>query len=450
MARARSSGSGAVWGMVIFGVAFTVSLGMAIVGWARWNKAETEQTKSVRAMKKYVKGEEAAIVRSLNLGGKSAVGYLLDQNRQMRRMISGDAEMPLDAIIKQKKEDRGVEIALFKEFDRLEAELAAAEEARATAEQNREESRQRATAAELARNNLAGEYADSLARLQNRMDDLKNDFDNYTDAGQEMIQNANHQLSEVRREKDLHIVQLQKQAQNLSGDVKELQDEIKRLTATEVVPSMEDVTLADGQIVSVISEESKVFINLGASEHVLRGMTFEVFDKDKVVRLGDPEEPVMPRGKATIEVIDVGKKTSYAQIVRKNRHTVITEDDQIINLVYDPRAVYRFYVFGDFDIDYTGLPTARGREKIEQKIIRWNGQLAEELNYEVDYLVLGVRPPLPEPLPEDEIDPVKIAARVKQEEAFKTYVNLEGEARKLSILVLNQTRFLDLVGHYER
>lgn len=450
MARARSSGSGAVWGMVIFGVAFAVTLGLAIVGWARWNKAETEQTKSVRAMKKYVKGEEAAIVNSLKLGGKSAVGYLLDQNRQMRRMISGDAEMPLDAIIKQKNEDRGVEIALFKEFDRLQAELAAAEEARVTAEQNRDESRQRATAAELARTNLAGEYADSLARLQNRMDDLKNDFDNYTAAGQEMVQNANHQLSEVRREKDLHIVQLQKQGQNLSADVKELQDEIKRLTATEVVPSMEDVTLADGQIVSVISEENKVFINLGASEHVLRGMTFEVFDKDKVVRLGDPEEPVMPRGKATIEVVDVGKKTSYAQIVRKNRHAVITEDDQIINLVYDPRAVYRFYVFGDFDIDYTGLPTARGREKIEQKIIRWNGQLAEELNYEVDYLVLGVRPPLPEPLPEDEIDPVKIAARVKQEEAFKTYVNLEGEARKLSILVLNQTRFLDLVGHYER
>ena len=90
------------------------------------------------------------------------------------------------------------------------------------------------------------------------------------------------------------------------------------------------------------------------------------------------------------------------------------------------------------------------RKLVDSKIRSWGGVITDDLSYNVDYLVLGIEPPLPDALSANEIDPVLIARNVEQKRAYEQYHKLIGQARTLAVPVLNQNRFLALTGHYER
>ena len=210
-------------------------------------------------------------------------------------------------------------------------------------------------------------------------------------------------------------------------------------------PGPGNLTRADGRIVSIVGGRPEVYISLGRGDRLQMGMTFEVFGANDLVKINDYQKV---RGKATIEVVSVDDAASVARVVRLDRGASIKDGDQIVNLAYDPQAVLKFYVYGDFNID--GDPN--GRERIISMINQWGGQVTDKLTYDVDYLVLGTEPPLPTPPPEGEVDPVKIAEYVAAKKEFETYQQLLGEARSssLNIPVLNQNRFLALVGYYDR
>jgi hypothetical protein len=80
---------------------------------------------------------------------------------------------------------------------------------------------------------------------------------------------------------------------------------------------------------------------------------------------------------------------------------------------------------------------------------RWGGKLTENMGFDVDYLVLGIEPELPAPL-KDIIDPVEIERHRELTELFNNYQRLVGQAQALRIPILNQNRFLALVGYHER
>ena len=84
----------------------------------------------------------------------------------------------------------------------------------------------------------------------------------------------------------------------------------------------------------------------------------------------------------------------------------------------------------------------------DQVITSPEGQ-AGRLSPETDFLVLGQEPPLPEE-PRDKTDPVTIENYNKAKSKYETYQNLMVQAKKLSIPVLNQNRFLTMVGYYQR
>ena len=72
------------------------------------------------------------------------------------------------------------------------------------------------------------------------------------------------------------------------------------------------------------------------------------------------------------------------------------------------------------------------------------------MNYEVDYLVLGVAPTVPERPPEDDFDSEKEERWFKAREQLGVYQQLVARAQTLSIPILNQNRFLELTGYYQR
>ena len=77
-------------------------------------------------------------------------------------------------------------------------------------------------------------------------------------------------------------------------------------------------------------------------------------------------------------------------------------------------------------------------------------RVGTKLSYDVDYLVLGQEPPLPQAPPPNVVDPTAIAAYVEAQRNYETYQQLIGEARNLNIPILNQNRFLNLIGYYQR
>src|SRR5690606_6003448 len=98
----------------------------------------------------------------------------------------------------------------------------------------------------------------------------------------------------------------------------------------------------------VIRDAPLVYIDIGASEHVLLGMTFEVYDKSSGIVT---DEFGTLRGKATVEVVRVEAGSSLCRIVRRDNGSLIYEGDIIGNAVYDPNMTLRFHVYGEFDIE---------------------------------------------------------------------------------------------------
>ncbi|QOV90293.1 hypothetical protein [Humisphaera borealis] len=261
-------------------------------------------------------------------------------------------------------------------------------------------------------------------------------------------------------------------------------------------PRDNTVRLADG-VLTRVPGDGTCYINLGSSDAIAAGMTFEVFDKDRGIpplnanieglddetarrtkEANDKLTSVQQRGpagvpgavgstaterydrlpdtfKGSIEVISVGPgHTSQCRIVSVQKGVVIREGDIIANLVYNKAVKFRFATFGDFDLDYNGVPSAPDTATVRRLIVQWGGTVTplntpQELEPNTDFLVMGHRPTVPVLSPEDAAD----AVRMKQVEDAKTaaaqYDAVLDKAKEYSIPVLNQTRFLYYTGYFD-
>ncbi|MFI4859162.1 MAG: hypothetical protein ACIAXF_00630 [Phycisphaerales bacterium JB063] len=260
-------------------------------------------------------------------------------------------------------------------------------------------------------------------------------------SAQRQIEALNDEIAELENEVNLNNNTIRAQADTIRT-LEELKNEL-------IFP---DVTAPDGEILSVFSSGGQLFINRGRKQGVMLGLTFEVFAANEVIQLS---EIGAPRGKATIEVYDLQDDTATCRVVRRSRGAQIVEGDVIANIVYDPNKVFTFYAFGEFDIEYNGGPNDIGR--IQNLVTEWGGLLAEleldedelpVLSPQIDFLILGQTPIFPdEP---DGLDPEEIRVWQAQVRAYEAYQALLDDAKRMRIPVLNQNRFIDLVGYYER
>ncbi len=207
----------------------------------------------------------------------------------------------------------------------------------------------------------------------------------------------------------------------------------------------------DGIIVRAGAGTGEVYINLGRRDRVVPGLTFAVYDPRLGVRLGSDANPQEAAGKGGIEVMDVAETESLCRITHTTPGQTIASGDLIANPVYhqDRTRTFHFVVTGDFDLDGDGVATAGERDRLVQMIKRWGGVVDKNVTTQTDFAVVGSRPASAETPATDEgaaTQPGSVeAVRAQTQQSYDQVIS---EAKASSVPILNQNRFLALIGYY--
>src|SRR5262249_55456262 len=134
---------------------------------------------------------------------------------------------------------------------------------------------------------------------------------------EQQLETNRHDAAQTIQDKDSQIIQLKKELDIANRRIQDLTPTAKA-NAGGPHPSLQP----DGQIGTVVNEEGTVYIDRGRRDHIVAGMTFEVFDKSTGVTKGELN-PRELRGKATIEVIAINDNSSVCRIVRLGRNKTL-------------------------------------------------------------------------------------------------------------------------------
>jgi hypothetical protein len=204
--------------------------------------------------------------------------------------------------------------------------------------------------------------------------------------------------------------------------------------------------------ITQVAPDSICYIDLGFGDHIVQGLTFEVYDRaDGVPPLGDGSSNLdLPKGKASIEVIVVGQNSSQCRVTRVTAGQTLSQGDICANVIYDRNVKPVFYVYGKFDIDQNNVATDQETEVIKNLIQRWGGRLTDKLNVDVDYVIMGKEPTLPNYSKEELAEsPIAKQRYDEAQAALKAYDDVRGNAADLHAPLMNQNRFLYYIGYYE-
>lgn len=452
MARAQNEVTGYAVGLTIFAILFVIMLVLSIVFYAQLGDLKSEKEKATEKLVEFVKPDEKADQRIVTLLAErsrgSVVGQLLDENSRLKGLISGNSQATMDMIEGSELTSRNLVPGqpMLTEIDRLRAEVSAAQQKQQEAESSRADAFTRMEQAEDDRDVARQGFDDALIDLHGSLADLNAAFETHKADVESMRQTLEQQMAGMRVEARQKLAAQISESDRLESEVTRLEQDLIEQGGNQG-PSIEPWRQSDGRILAFLPERDMVYINLGSFDRLTLGMTFEVYDARTGVASDESGEL---RGKGSIELVKIEKDTALARIVAIDRGAVIAKGDLIANVVYDPKQTFKFVVHGEYDLNSFGQPNAIDRKLVETMIDRWGGQLLDQLNTDADYLVLGAAPSLPHALSPNEIDPTKIRIFEEQLRKYNDYEEMKTQAQKLSIPILNQNRFLFLVGYYQR
>ena len=292
-----------------------------------------------------------------------------------------------------------------------------------------------------------GQFDQAAQRIGSELSNTTASLSQVDGLASEKAQALTQQFIGERAELRGRIDELEATNSQLAANLEEIATQYEALSQRESEQAAK-ITEADAVVADVLEEGTKVALSIGSNDRVTKGLTFALFSNDRLVKLED--DRATP-GKAVVEVFQLFPDTSVARVVERQRGARIAAGDAAVNLAFDKDRQLKFHVYGDFDIDNTGEPSPREQSRVRTLIQRFGGELADELNFDVDYLVLGIRPELPRELVNSEAaDPLKIREFNEATNRYEAYNNLIAEAARFNIPVLNQNRFLDVVGYYRR
>jgi len=216
--------------------------------------------------------------------------------------------------------------------------------------------------------------------------------------------------------------QLTNKINELDAQVAEFAQKMQRSTAREFE--------ADGKIVRLAAGAKTGYINLSRKDGVFNNLTFSVFDQ---LDLGKAN--VQPKG--SLRITNVMDDASEVEITTLHKSNPIIEGDVIANVVYDHNRRFHFAVVGRFDLTNSGHDDA---EAVRKLIERYGGKVDDKVTVHTDYLVVGTDPlsmSTAGVTPQGEVRNKQLQAEMGEATEF---------ARRYWIPVLNQNRFLSLIG----
>lgn len=440
MARARSNGGAYAWALVVLGCGFVVTLLVAIIFYTKIKQAEQDAVEAESELAAYVNlGQDGPALANWverddpDTRGMSAFRVMAEELAHKEDVI---AARDIELATRQAAQAEA-EATIARERETIAAREAELARQKAQADGTMQELQDRARQIEQQLASVSAERDQIQQTLQSTMRDANA-------SAQTQIDALNDQLEDLEAEYSGVLANAKEQADYIAYLEDQLRDDID-------VPQ---VARADGEILSVFNNGRQLFINRGRRQGIMLGMTFEVFDASDVIRLSDQGGL---RGKATIEVYDIQDDTATCRVVRSTRGGQVTAADAIVNLVYDPNKVFTFFVYGDFDIEFDGGENDISR--IKGLVTEWGAELAElrldeeglpMLSPSIDFIVLGRQPEFPEEPGDENFDPEVIQAWQAKVREYEIYQAVLDDAKLLRIPVLNQNRFIDLVGYYER
>ena len=466
MARTTNGAGGASYTLgllVVFAILFVIAVGLVIVSTTNNAKAEQDRKAAVDKLRQFISQQEinspevaelTARTKDTTPGG-TLYRKLQDEIEGYKFMIFGTRTASLDAInaeLAQLQIDPRNNTFLVGEIKSLRGRLDFSKQAVDDLTKRKQEAEQRAadalaakTASEQTSLKLVDDLRSNLTDLQKKFVDYQAEIDAHNKDTEQQIQQIRAEAKKSLDESAAQIAQLTQVNDNLREQIRKIGRPGTGRANVATHPELQP----KGKIISIIKDDRLVYIDRGRFERIVLGMTFEVYDKVTGV-VTDPHDKDNLHGKATIEVVSISEHSSVARIVRSDPVQSIVEGDVIANVVYDPTTVYKFVVFGEFDIDNVGQATVSDRRRIETMITVWGGVLTDTLSYDTDFIVLGKEPVLPDALPAGTVDPDKIAVHAAQLKKYELYQTYAKAAHEQGIPILNQNRFLSLVGYYHR
>lgn len=262
------------------------------------------------------------------------------------------------------------------------------------------------------------------------------------------VESANKAMAEAQQLLSTRLADADRAKQRLEKEVAEVRT---KLAAFRPDAQQSLLRQADAKITR-ITDASVVYIDIGAGNQIVPGMSFEVYDRVggvPPIKAGD--DVTLPRGKASLEVIRVTPNAAECRVVRTTQGRTIAEGDVVANLVYDRNTKYNFVVYGAFDLTRPGSPEAEDARILKRLITEWGASLQDKVGPSTDFLVIGAEPNIREARSEDEAtNPNFLAAQARDREALDAYNAVIAQARDLYIPVLNQNRFLYYVGYHDQ
>jgi len=290
-------------------------------------------------------------------------------------------------------------------------------------------------------------FLSELGTSQSLSDEIRNQFDQLQ---QQMKTATDEQIQSYRdrlEAEQARLRQAQLDMQTTETKMKEtetlLQDAMVKLEAIKPKPDTKMAAFKpDARIVRVDLQNGLVTLDVGAKDHVYRGLTFAIYQGNAPI----PEDAV---GKAEIEVFQVGEQVSVARIIKSDKRNAVVPDDIVVNLIWDAKTSNQFVVIGDFDTNQSGRVDPQGAARVRELIERWGGNIQDTVTIDTDFVIVGNDPILP-PLPtQDELD-ADPTAQLRYETAAqkaKTYRELLAKAEALRVPVFGYKQFMYLIGY---
>jgi hypothetical protein len=443
---------------------WVVATALAVVFYMQFDKADKAREEAERLERQVVKPGEKTLVSQLLEGqsganAKSALGVAYEQIQLLKLTVAGTdassktvAEIanPEGGLVRQTLDKAGQkDVSLVAAVNGLSDQLSKANSDnkalndRLTAEHaTYAAAMDQYKASVKSANDSIDQQKEEVRKLSEQVAAITAERAALADKDEKTLTTAKDDFEKARRQQVVDMDQKDNEIKILKNKIAQLEQILQNLRpVTKAGVGRE----ADGVIVRTNIGEGEAYINLGRRDHVVPGLTFAVYDPKLGVRIDSDAEA---SGKGGIEVLEVGESESLCRITHTTRGQTIQNGDLIGNVVYstDKTRKFRFVVYGDFDLDGDGQATSQERERIIRLIQSWGGIVDDALSTQTDFLVIGMRPASPVLHTESSDEAGSIAKA--QAEKQGQYDKLVTDAKSSSVPILNQNRFLAMIGYY--
>jgi len=284
-----------------------------------------------------------------------------------------------------------------------------------------------------------GKLQEQVDTIEQNYNEIKALMEKTTAQQVQMLATDLDQTQEENRKLNQSLLKTQAELKMAEEKMQQVQKEMAKFISPDIEVAARK---ADGRILLIDDKNRIVHLDIGRDDRVYEGLTFSVYERNMPI-------PKDGKGKAEIEVIQVGKNISTARIIRSEINRPIIVEDTVANLVWDRAKINLFVIAGDFDLDADGHIDSNADYRIKTLVEKWGGNVAEDISVDTDFLVLGKAPQiLRKPTFEElEMDPMAMDKYDSSVQRLTRYKQVQSRAQALSIPIFNYDRFLYLIGY---